>query len=96
MIKTARTGLPTTSILDTAQKRSVTPMLGPKKFIPKDALKRVLACKSTSDVREMAQDLRISPAVIAGRLRFEQKNWKLFSRLIGQEEPSRTLGLYAP
>jgi len=35
------------------------------------------------NVLELAEYLKIHPACIAGRVRFEQNNFKLLSRLIG-------------
>jgi HTH-type transcriptional regulator/antitoxin HigA len=55
-------------------------------LIPSDAWNRVVHCESPDDVENAAQELRISPAIIAGRIRYERKNYKLFSRLVGQGE----------
>jgi HTH-type transcriptional regulator/antitoxin HigA len=60
-------------------------------LIPAELLERVLDCEIADDVEVIAQEFGISPSIIAGRKRFQEKNWKLFSRLVGQGEPSRIL-----
>ncbi len=39
---------------------------------------------SSEEVREMAEKLKIHPAIIAGRIRFERKNYHLLPKLVGQ------------
>jgi HTH-type transcriptional regulator/antitoxin HigA len=51
--------------------------------------KMVEDCETPSDVEDVAQKLHISPAIIAGRLRYVRKNYKIFSRLIGQGDLRR-------
>jgi HTH-type transcriptional regulator/antitoxin HigA len=41
---------------------------------------------STGDVCALAEKLKIHPAIIAGRIRFEQNNYKLLSSLIGNNQ----------
>jgi HTH-type transcriptional regulator/antitoxin HigA len=55
-------------------------------LIPPEHWESVRNCQSPSDVERVAQGLHISPAIIAGRIRYERKNYKIFSRLIGQGE----------
>lgn len=45
---------------------------------------RVANCQSPLEVESAANSLRINPAIVAGRIRFERQNYKLFSRLVGQ------------
>jgi HTH-type transcriptional regulator/antitoxin HigA len=63
-------------------------------FIPTEALGAAHACQSATQVEALANKLRVSPAIIAGRIRHDSHNWKLCSRLIGQGEPSRILGIH--
>jgi len=41
---------------------------------------------STEKVYALAENLKIHPAIIAGRIRFEQNNYKLLSRLVGNKQ----------
>ncbi len=41
---------------------------------------------STEEVYALAEKLKIHPAIIAGRIRFEQNNYKLLSRLVGNKQ----------
>ena len=36
-------------------------------------------------VYALAQQLRIHPAIIAGRIRYERKNYRIFSKMIGNK-----------
>ena len=38
---------------------------------------------TASDIKEFASKYRISPSIPAGRLRFENKNYSVFTNLIG-------------
>ncbi|MNL11238.1 hypothetical protein D3C87_1320660 [compost metagenome] len=57
-------------------------------FIPRAIWKRSEAYLSPSKetILQLSQDLRIHPAIIAGRLRQESGNYNLFSDLVGQGE----------
>lgn len=46
---------------------------------------------TASTAQALADHLRIDPAIVAGRVRHEQKNFRLLNRLLGQGEPSRQL-----
>nr|WP_244487643.1 ImmA/IrrE family metallo-endopeptidase [Aureimonas sp. Leaf460] len=46
-----------------------------------------------SDVRSWARKLSISPSIIAGRMRFEQRNYRLMTDLVGQGEVRRHFGI---
>jgi HTH-type transcriptional regulator / antitoxin HigA len=39
---------------------------------------------SLEKVLELAENLKINPAIIAGRIRFERNNYRLFTKLVGQ------------
>lgn len=54
-------------------------------LIPSDEWKKskVRVSHSTEDALVLAKKLRISPAIVAGRVRFETENWRLLSSLIG-------------
>lgn len=41
---------------------------------------------STKEVHALAEKLKIHPAIIAGRIRFEQNNYKLLSRHVGNKQ----------
>jgi len=56
------------------------------KLLPPTQWAKVQNCLTASDVQFAAQELQISPAIIAGRIRYEKKNYKLFSNLVGQGE----------
>jgi HTH-type transcriptional regulator / antitoxin HigA len=40
----------------------------------------------TRDVEDLSEQLKIHPAIIAGRIRFERKNYKLLSKYVGNRE----------
>lgn len=46
-----------------------------------DPAKRV---SGAAEVRDLAEKLEIHPAIIAGRIRYEQNNYRLLSRFVGQ------------
>jgi HTH-type transcriptional regulator/antitoxin HigA len=48
-------------------------------------------CDSILDVERAAQKIRVHPAIIAGRIRYERKNYRVFSNLVGQGEVRRLL-----
>lgn len=53
-------------------------------LIPPEVWRSAGNLDSEASVKELAQRLSISPAIIAGRLRFESGNFRLMSDLIGQ------------
>ncbi len=57
-------------------------------FIPRGAWRRTEAFMSPSreSIEQLAKELKIHPAIIAGRLRNDLGNYTLFSDLIGQNE----------
>lgn len=58
-------------------------------LIPPGKWKRRLHLRSYKDIISFASKLKVHPAIIAGRIRWEQRNYKLFSRLIGNKEVRR-------
>jgi len=48
--------------------------------------------RSLSNVKKLAWDLRIHPALVAGRIRKETGNFRIFSREVGQGEVRRHFG----
>lgn len=46
---------------------------------------------SSKDALALARQLGIHPAIVAGRVRHETKNYRVLARLLGQGEPSRQL-----
>lgn len=55
-------------------------------LIPHSTWRRsdAFANPSTKTIQALAADLQISPAIVAGRVRFERRNYALFSGLIGR------------
>jgi len=41
---------------------------------------------TTAEVYALAAKLKIHPAIIAGKIRYEQNNYKLFSRHVGNKQ----------
>ncbi|MEF2552326.1 ImmA/IrrE family metallo-endopeptidase [Aurantimonas sp. A2-1-M11] len=53
-------------------------------LLPTSVWFEVAGVRREAEVRAWARKLSISPAIIAGRLRFEQKNYRLMTDLVGQ------------
>lgn len=51
----------------------------------------VQASHTAGNAQALADRLRIHPAIVAGRVRHESKNFRLLSKLLGHGEPSRQL-----
>ncbi len=47
---------------------------------------RILDKATASQIESVAEQLKIHPAIIAGRIRFEKKNYRLLSRYVGNKE----------
>ncbi len=62
--------------------------LASSSLIPKRYWQRISAMGSVSsrEVKGIAEEMRIHPAIIAGRIRFERDNYHLLSKLVGQGE----------
>jgi len=75
------------------KKESEANRLAREAFIPRAVWKRsdayISPTKENIDI--LSRDLKITPAIIAGRLRRELGNYRLFTDLIGQGEVSRIL-----
>lgn len=59
--------------------------------VPQSVWKRSLAFKQPSDanIKALAKERGIHPAIIAGRIRYERRDYRLFANLVGQGEISR-------
>ncbi|MBU1077421.1 MAG: hypothetical protein KKH98_09025 [Spirochaetes bacterium] len=44
-------------------------------------------------IKEFAEQLKIHPAIIAGRIRHERKNYRILSQMVGKDEVRRLFGL---
>ena len=75
-----------TEISDT--KENEADELAQNALIPPDVWEKhpVRKKPTVSAVTNLSEILRIHPAIIAGRIRFEQKNYKLLSKLVGSRE----------
>ncbi|WP_447887394.1 ImmA/IrrE family metallo-endopeptidase [Serratia fonticola] len=75
------------------KKESEANRLAREAFIPRAVWKRSDAYSSPSKetIDSLSRDLKITPAIIAGRIRRESGNYRLFADLIGQGEVSRIL-----
>ncbi len=60
-------------------------------FIPKSVWRRSEACRkpSAKAINALAAELQISPAIVAGRVRYERRNFALFSGLVGVRQVRR-------
>ncbi|EMC8778982.1 ImmA/IrrE family metallo-endopeptidase [Providencia rettgeri] len=67
--------------------------LAKEAFIPRAVWKRSDAYVSPSkeSIDALSRELKITPAIIAGRLRRDSGNYRLFSELVGQGEVSKIL-----
>lgn len=59
---------------------------GKDALIPTSVWKSVGPLDNESAVKRLAQDLGISPSIVAGRLRFESRNYRLMTDLVGNRE----------
>ncbi len=64
-------------------------------LIPRVAWKRSDAClnPTRASIDELSRELRIHPAIIAGRIRRESENYRIFSELVGNNEVRRHFNL---
>lgn len=64
-------------------------------LIPRVAWKRSDAClnPNRTSIDELSRELRIHPAIIAGRIRRESDNYRIFSDLVGSNEVRRHFNL---
>ncbi|MBW2615335.1 MAG: ImmA/IrrE family metallo-endopeptidase [Deltaproteobacteria bacterium] len=70
--------------LDTVEKEA--DELASSSLIPNKYWKQISSMDpiSSDSVKETAEKLKIHPAIIAGRIRFERNNYRLLTRLVGQ------------
>ncbi|HPJ08887.1 MAG TPA: ImmA/IrrE family metallo-endopeptidase, partial [Deltaproteobacteria bacterium] len=55
-------------------------------LIPQEKLKDLLTISAPADALTFAYQLNVHPAIIAGRLRWERKDYRIYNRLIGSGE----------
>jgi HTH-type transcriptional regulator/antitoxin HigA len=62
--------------------------LASSSLIPRRDWERISAMDpiSSKEVKSIAEKLKIHPAIIAGRIRFERNNYRLLTKLVGQGE----------
>ncbi|CNI19047.1 ImmA/IrrE family metallo-endopeptidase [Yersinia enterocolitica] len=75
------------------KKESEANRLAREAFIPRAVWKRsdAYSLPSKETIDSLSRELKINPAIIAGRIRRESGNYRLFADLIGQGEVSRIL-----
>lgn len=75
------------------KKESEANRLAREAFIPRAVWKRsdAYASPSKESIDSLSRELKITPAIIAGRIRRESGNYRLFSDLVGQGEVSKIL-----
>ncbi|WP_061937619.1 ImmA/IrrE family metallo-endopeptidase [Aureimonas sp. AU22] len=62
-------------------------------LMPADTWASASSVRREAEVLTLARKLSVSPAIIAGRIRFEQRNYRLLNDLIGQGEVRRQFGV---
>ncbi|WP_411749028.1 ImmA/IrrE family metallo-endopeptidase [Serratia marcescens] len=79
------------------KKESEANRLAREAFIPRAVWKRsdAYASPSKENIDNLSRELKITPAIIAGRLRRESGNYRLFADLVGQGEVSKILSISA-
>ncbi|BEN12988.1 hypothetical protein SMETP3_34760 [Serratia marcescens] len=79
------------------KKESEANRLAREAFIPRAIWKRsdAYASPSKENIDNLSRELKITPAIIAGRLRRESGNYRLFADLVGQGEVSKILSISA-
>ena len=55
-------------------------------LIPPENLKSLLKIDTPAEALSFASLLNVHPAIIAGRLRWERKDYRIFNRLVGSGE----------
>lgn len=64
-------------------------------LIPPENIPRMEGIQTLSEVRTVAHSLGINPAIVAGRLHWERKNFRQFAKLMGSHEVRRQFPEYA-
>ncbi|WP_416358421.1 ImmA/IrrE family metallo-endopeptidase [Aureimonas phyllosphaerae] len=62
-------------------------------LLPGEAWAAAGSVRREAEVRALARKLNVGPAIIAGRVRFEQRNYRLLNDLVGQGEVRRLFGV---
>ena len=64
-------------------------------LVPMTKLKRSMAFKlrTEAEVRKLASELQVHPAIVAGRIRFELKDYQLLNRLVGSNKVRALFGI---
>lgn len=77
------------SVLEDKHEREAD-LLAQEIFIPRERWEEFSSHRvSTMSICSLAAELSLSPAIVAGRYRFETKNYKIFSSLVGHGEVRR-------
>jgi HTH-type transcriptional regulator / antitoxin HigA len=63
-------------------------------LIPSDIWADARNLRTEAEVRALASRLSISPAIVAGRLRFERQNYRLLTDLVGQGRVQSQFGMH--
>ena len=63
-------------------------------LIPAEYIPKMLSIETLSDVVAVAHSLDINPAIVAGRLHWERKNYKQFAKLVGNHEVRKQFSEY--
>ena len=61
-------------------------------LIPEKYTNELNHLKSTDEVRQFAKEINRHPAIVAGRLRKERANYRIFSSLVGNREVRKLFG----
>jgi HTH-type transcriptional regulator/antitoxin HigA len=68
--------------------------LASEALIPEVGWRKRADLRSSAAIEELAKQLNVHPAIIAGRVRFESKNYTKFGKLVGQGEVRKLVGSY--
>jgi HTH-type transcriptional regulator/antitoxin HigA len=60
-------------------------------LVPPDVAAQLEVCEDRTMIRSLAGRLRIHPAILAGRIRWEKQNFRIFSDLVGNGSVRRLL-----
>jgi hypothetical protein len=62
-------------------------------LIPKEASRTFIKTPKIiwEDIKDFAKSLRVHPAIVVGRIRYEWKKWNIFSRCLSPENRIRHL-----
>ena len=79
--------------LDTVEQEA--DQLAAESLLPSRALAKLgnLKFASIASVHKLAEEYKVHPAIVAGRIRFETREYGKFAKLLGHGEPSAALGI---